>query len=168
MEYRRPYIIFEQVKPSRPNSQRELTILSQHSDVALPMNLDQVDIIDTPNLIGKPVEEPTEYCEYNLPLVFFRYLISPLVFHLYHFRFWKLCGHIWDQCFSTTLPTYRVVMDWEDQLKKFELELPTSLRYQTTQMATARPYLSLQVCMLLSARDDIHRPTSSFNQWPRR
>jgi len=45
-------------------------------------------------------------------------------------------------------------MDWEEQLKKFELELPTSLRYQTTHMATARPYLSLQVCMLLNTRDD--------------
>jgi hypothetical protein len=56
-------------------------------------------------------------------------------------------------------------MDWEEKLKKFELELPTSLRYQTTQTATARPYLSLQVCMLLSARDDIHGVTSSINRW---
>jgi hypothetical protein len=58
-------------------------------------------------------------------------------------------------------------MDWEEQLKKFELELPTSLRYQTTQVATARPYLSLQVCMLLSPRDhdNIHGATSSINRW---
>jgi hypothetical protein len=38
-------------------------------------------------------------------------------------------------------------MDFEEQLRKFELELPASLRYQTTQMAVARPYLSFQVCM---------------------
>lgn len=59
----------------------------------------------------------------------------------------RLSGHMWDQCFSVTLPTYRVVMDLEEQLRKFELELPASLRYQTTQMAVARPYLSFQVCM---------------------
>ena len=58
-------------------------------------------------------------------------------------------------------------MDWEEQLKKFELELPTSLRYQTTQVANTRPYLSLQVCMILTLRDDIHGATSSINrlQW---
>ena len=65
MEYRRPYLISEQVNTSRSDSQRELIILSQHVDVALPMNLDEADIIDTPNLIGKPVEEPTEYREDN-------------------------------------------------------------------------------------------------------
>jgi hypothetical protein len=27
------------------------------------MNLDEADIVDTPDLIGKPVEEPTEYRE---------------------------------------------------------------------------------------------------------
>jgi len=47
-------------------------------------------------------------------------------------------------------------MDWEEKLKKFELDVPTSLRYQTTQMATARPYLSLQVCMPLSPGDGTH------------
>ncbi|KAH9960474.1 fungal-specific transcription factor domain-containing protein [Russula dissimulans] len=44
MEYRRPYIISE-----------------QHADVALPLNLDEADVIDIPELTGKPVEEPTEY-----------------------------------------------------------------------------------------------------------
>jgi hypothetical protein len=33
------------------------------------MNLDEVDIVDTSNLIGKPVEEPTEYCESNYTLL---------------------------------------------------------------------------------------------------
>jgi len=65
MEYRRPYLISEQVSTSHFNSQRELIILSQHVDVALPMNLDEADIVDTPNLIGRPVEEPTEYRENN-------------------------------------------------------------------------------------------------------
>lgn len=65
MEYRRPYLISEQVSTSHANSKRELIFLSQHVDVALPMNLDEADIIDTPTLIGKPVEEPTEYRERN-------------------------------------------------------------------------------------------------------
>ncbi|KAI0248675.1 fungal-specific transcription factor domain-containing protein [Lactifluus subvellereus] len=114
-EYRRPY-----------------TISEQHVDVALPMNLDQTDVIDTPNLTGKPVEEPTDS-----------------LYHLYHCQFQRLTGRIWDQCFCVTLPTYRVVMDMEDQVRKFELDLPTSLRYQTTQMAVARPYLALQYRMMV-------------------
>ncbi|KAH9173397.1 fungal-specific transcription factor domain-containing protein [Lactarius sanguifluus] len=115
MEYRRPYIIFE-----------------QHTDVALPMNLDQVDVIDTPDLTGKPVEEPTDS-----------------LFHLYQSKFQKLTGHIWDQCFCVTLPTYRVVLDLEEQLRKFELEIPTSLRFPTTQTTVSRPYLTLQYQMLV-------------------
>jgi hypothetical protein len=53
-------------------------------------------------------------------------------------------------------------MDLEEQLRKFELELPSSFRYQTTQMAVARPYLSFQVCVLFSLRDDIHGATPSI------
>lgn len=115
MEYRRPYIISE-----------------QHSDVALPMNLDQVDVADVPELTGKPVEEPTDS-----------------LFHLYQSQIQRLSGRIWDQCFCVTLPTYRVVLDLEEQLRKFELELPTSLRFQTTQTAVSRPYLPLQYQMLV-------------------
>ncbi|KAH9048954.1 fungal-specific transcription factor domain-containing protein [Lactarius hengduanensis] len=115
VEYRRPYIIFE-----------------QHTDVALPMNLDQVDVIDTPDLKGKPVEEPTDS-----------------LFHLYQSKFQKLSGHIWDQCFCVRLPTYRVVLDIEDELRKFELEIPTSLRFPTTQTTVSRPYLALQYQMLV-------------------
>jgi len=110
MEYRRPYIISE-----------------QHTDVALPMNLDQADVVDIPSLTGKPMEEPTEYS-----------------YHIYHCQLRKLSGRMWDQCFSTALPTYRVVIDLEEQVRQFELELPSSFRYQTTQMAVARPYLSFQ------------------------
>ncbi|KAH9062232.1 fungal-specific transcription factor domain-containing protein [Lactarius vividus] len=115
MEYRRPYIISE-----------------QHTDVALPMNLDQVDVIDTPDLTGKPVEEPTDS-----------------LFHLYQAKFQKLSGHIWDQCFCVTLPTYQVVLDLEEQLRRFELEIPTSLRFPTTQTTVSRPYLALQYQMLV-------------------
>ncbi|KAH9071641.1 fungal-specific transcription factor domain-containing protein [Lactarius deliciosus] len=106
MEYRRPYIISE-----------------QHTDVALPMNLDQVDVIDTPDLTGKPVEEPTDSR--------------------------NLLATYWDQCFCVTLPTYRVVLDLEEQLRKFELEIPTSLRFPTTQTIVSRPYLAIQYQMLV-------------------
>ncbi|KAI0265106.1 fungal-specific transcription factor domain-containing protein [Gloeopeniophorella convolvens] len=114
MEYRRPYIIFE-----------------QHTDVALPMNLDQVDVVDTPGLTGKPVEEATDS-----------------LYHLYHCKIHRLSGRIWDACFSVALPTYRMIMDFEEELRKFDLDLPTSLRYQTTQVALARPYLAFQYKML--------------------
>lgn len=33
------------------------------------MNLDQADLVDIPNLTGKPMEEPTEYCEHKHALV---------------------------------------------------------------------------------------------------
>ncbi|KAI9447753.1 fungal-specific transcription factor domain-containing protein [Lactarius indigo] len=115
MEYRRPYIISE-----------------QHTDVAFPMNLDQVDVVDAPDLTGKPVEEPTDS-----------------LFHIYQSKFQKLSGHIWDQCFCVTLPTYRVVLDLEEQLRRFELEIPTSLRFQTAQTTVSRPYLALQYQMLV-------------------
>lgn len=55
-----------------------------------------------------------------------------------------------------------MVMDLEEQLRKFELELPSPFRYQTTQMAVARPYLSFQVCVLFSLRGDIHGATPSL------
>jgi hypothetical protein len=73
---------------------------------------------------------------------------------------------MWDQCFSIALPTYREVLDLEEQLRKFELELPFSFRHQTTQMATARPYLTYQVCVLFSLRDDIYGPTPSIERSP--
>jgi hypothetical protein len=129
------------------------------------MNLDQADVSSTPNLTGKPVEEPTDTCGYGLtPIVL---LPNPcgIVFHLYSSQYYRLAGQIWDQCFSVTLPTYRVVIDAEDQLRKFELDLPASLRYQTTQVAVARPYLSLQVCMSSSLQDDAHGMTSSIKYW---
>jgi hypothetical protein len=71
-----------------------------------------------------------------------------------------------DQCFGIALPTYREVLDLEEQLRKFELELPYSFRHQTTQMATARPYLTYQVCVLFSLRDNIYGPTPSIKRSP--
>ena len=73
---------------------------------------------------------------------------------------------MWDQCFSIALPTYRQVLDLEEQLRKFELDLPSSFRHQTTQMAAARPYLTYQVCVLFSLRDDIYVPTLSLMRLP--
>jgi hypothetical protein len=33
------------------------------------MNLDQADVVNIPGLTGKPMEEPTEYCEYKNALM---------------------------------------------------------------------------------------------------
>ena len=85
---------------------------------------------------------------------------------MYRIELRKLCGRLLDQCFSITLPTYREVLDLEEQLRKFELELPFSFRHQTTQMAAARPYLALQVCVLFSLRDDIYGSTPSIKRSP--
>lgn len=73
---------------------------------------------------------------------------------------------MWDQCFSTALPTYRQVLDLEEELRKFEPNLPYSFRHQTTQMATARPYLTYQVRVLFSLQDCIYGPTPSIKRWP--
>lgn len=71
---------------------------------------------------------------------------------------------MWDQCFGIALPTYREILDLDEQLSKFELKLPFSFRHPTTQMAAARPYLTHQVCMLFSRRDDIYGPTPSIER----
>ncbi|KAA1466296.1 hypothetical protein DENSPDRAFT_831104 [Dentipellis sp. KUC8613] len=110
IEYSRPYVI-----------------LDQHTDVALPMNLDQSEIRDIGELVPKPMDEPTDS-----------------LFHVLQSRFAQLGGQLWDQCFAITLPTYRKVMELEDQFRKFEIELPASFRYQSTQAALARPYLRFQ------------------------
>ena len=51
--------------------------VAQHTDVALPMNLDQVDVVNDPNLTGKPMEELTECCEDNptLRVLLHEYLV---------------------------------------------------------------------------------------------
>jgi len=81
-------------------------------------------------------------------LLWFCHLIGSSAYHLYRIQLRKLGGRMWDQCFSVAQPTYRVVIDLEEQLKKFELELPLSFRHQSTQMVAARPYLAHQVCVL--------------------
>jgi hypothetical protein len=42
------------------------------------MNLDQVDVVNDPNLTGKPMEELTEYCEHKPTLMVLlpEYLVS--------------------------------------------------------------------------------------------
>jgi hypothetical protein len=128
------------------------------------MNLDQVDVVNDPNLTGKPMEELTECSEDIIPHSWFCYLnISP-AYHLYRIELKRLCGRMWDQCFGIALPTYREILDLDEQLSKFELELPFSFRHQTTQMAAARPYLTYQVCVLFNLRDDIYGPTPSIER----
>ncbi|TFY72108.1 hypothetical protein EVG20_g907 [Dentipellis fragilis] len=123
IEYSRPYVI-----------------LDQHTDVALPMNLDQAEIRDIGDLVSKPMDEPTDS-----------------LFHVLQTRFAQLAGQLWDQCFAITLPTYCKVMELEDQFRKFEIELPASFRYQSTQAALARPYLRFQASMY-HGRANLLRP----------
>src|SRR5260370_30267650 len=106
------------------NNKRSCLLIIQQSDVALPMNLDQVDVVDIPDLTGKPVEEPTDSRMFRHPIPMPFPDQHGLVFHLYQSQFHRLSGRIWEQCFCVTLPTYRVVVELEEQLRKFELELP--------------------------------------------
>ncbi|KAI0320608.1 hypothetical protein OF83DRAFT_1103821 [Amylostereum chailletii] len=95
------------------------------------MNLDQIDVHDMLNLVSRPMDEPTEF-----------------TFHILHIQLAKFMGRQWDLCFGITLPTYQNVLELEQTLRKFELEIPSSLRYQTAQSALARPYLTFQNHML--------------------
>ncbi|EIM88510.1 uncharacterized protein STEHIDRAFT_130428 [Stereum hirsutum FP-91666 SS1] len=98
-----------------------------HCDAELPMNLDQSQILDISPLNAKPIEEPTD----------------SMYLH-FHSRFSQLVGRMCDECFGAHLPTYRTVMDYEDKLRGFDWDIPNSLKYQSSQVAAARPYLSFQ------------------------
>lgn len=67
------------------------------------------------------------------------------VYLIFQSRFSQLVGRMCDDCFGAQLPTFRTVMDYEDQLRSFDCDIPNSLRYQPTQVAAVRPYLSFQV-----------------------
>lgn len=74
------------------------------------------------------------------------------MFHVVEAKFGRLAGRVYDGFFSLTLPTYQDVLDLEEQVRKFELEVPSSLRYQTTNDDKLRPYLAFQVS---AARSDM-------------
>lgn len=101
---------------------------------------------DIPNLHDKQLDVPTEHSESQTedetghpaqP--------HPSAFHILQIRWAKLTGKIWDECFATRLPSYRVVFELEEEIRKFELELPSSFRSQTMQNAVERPYFLFQV-----------------------
>ncbi|KZV64820.1 hypothetical protein PENSPDRAFT_756965 [Peniophora sp. CONT] len=110
---------------------RPYMIMEQHMDVEYPCNLDQSEILDVPELVPKSIDVATEY-----------------LFHIVHAKYGRLVGRVYDGFFSLSLPTYRDVLDLEDQVRKFELEVPSSLRYQTTSDDRLRPYLAFQNKML--------------------
>ncbi|THH20158.1 hypothetical protein EW146_g1162 [Bondarzewia mesenterica] len=143
MEFCRPYIIFE-----------------QHSDVAPCLNIDEATVEDVTELVSKPLEEPTDSrtSPYHSPDIYklshvSNVLLACEVYIILQSRWARLLGHMWDDCFAITLPTYRVVLDYESQIRKFELDLPAAFRYQSPQVAQARPYLHFQV---ISFQTDIH------------
>ncbi|ETW83845.1 hypothetical protein HETIRDRAFT_415584 [Heterobasidion irregulare TC 32-1] len=109
---------------------RPYVIFEHHTDVAASMNLDEISLETDDELVPKSMEEPTDSL----------YLIIQS-------RWAQLIGQIWDSCFAINLPTYRTVVDFENRIRKFELDLPASFRYQSPQVAQSRPYLQFQVCM---------------------
>jgi hypothetical protein len=52
---------------------------------------------------------------------------------------------MWDKCFCAAIPSVRTILDIEDQIRQFELDIPTCLRSPSVQVALTRPYLLFQV-----------------------
>ena len=77
------------------------------------------------------------------------------MFHVVHAKYGRLIGRVYDGFFSLTLPTYKDVLHLEEQVRKFELDIPASLRYQTTSDDRLRPYLGFQVS-LATLSEEIH------------
>ncbi|TCD70846.1 Factor arrest protein 11 [Steccherinum ochraceum] len=106
---------------------RPYIILDQHCDVSPPMNLDQSHLLDTPNLVGLPLSTPTDY-----------------LFQLEQVKWAQLVGKMWDRCFGIKLPTYRMVIDIENEIRQFESEIAPALNATLPQSADSPPYLIFQ------------------------
>ena len=56
---------------------------------------------------------------------------------------------MWDRCFSIKLPTYRMVIDIENEIRKFESEIAPALNATLPQPADSPPYLIFQVGLII-------------------
>ncbi|KAI0796760.1 fungal-specific transcription factor domain-containing protein [Abortiporus biennis] len=106
---------------------RPWTIHEAHADVKLPINLDQAQLTDSPNLTGYPDSYPTAY-----------------LFQLQHIQWSRLYAEIWDKCFSIQLPTYRAVLTLEKQILRLEFAIPEPLNARVNRMEECPPYLQFQ------------------------
>ncbi|KAF9468867.1 fungal-specific transcription factor domain-containing protein [Collybia nuda] len=66
------------------------------------------------------------------------------VFLLLQIRWSKLISKMWDNCFAMYSPTYRDIFHIEEDIKRFELDLPSSFRLPTLQVATDHPCVLFQ------------------------
>ncbi|TDL29441.1 hypothetical protein BD410DRAFT_833743 [Rickenella mellea] len=98
-----------------------------HCNVSIPLNLDQSDVAESQELVGKPVDDLTDQ-----------------TFPLLEIQWSKLIGKMWERCFSVQTPTYHVIMTIEDDFHAFERDLPPSFVPKYTQGATDRPYQRFQ------------------------
>jgi hypothetical protein len=53
---------------------------------------------------------------------------------------------MWDKCFTPHPPSYKDIFGIEEDIKKFELDLPSSFCLPTLQAATEHPCVLFQVC----------------------
>ncbi|KAF8897269.1 fungal-specific transcription factor domain-containing protein [Infundibulicybe gibba] len=105
---------------------RPHAIHEQHCNVTLPSNLSQIDIQEGP-MCTYPSTHVTEQ-----------------TFHILQIHWAKLMRRMWERCFASQIPSYKSILDFEEEIRKFERDLPTSFRSQTTQTAVNMPYLLFQ------------------------
>jgi len=106
---------------------RPYIILDQHCDVVVPMNLDQSHLLDVPNLIGLPPTKPTEY-----------------LFQLEQVKWAQMVGRMWDRCFGIKLPTYKMIIDIENEIREYESGIAPPLNATLPPSGESPQYLSFQ------------------------
>lgn len=82
---------------------------------------------------------------YTLNPHWFYFNFVRTAFLLLQIRWSKLIGKMWDRCFAMHPPSYRDVFNIEEDIKRFELDLPSSFRLPTLQAATEHPCVLFQV-----------------------
>jgi len=114
---------------------RPYMIHEKHCDVITPLNLDSTELCDVLDLQGKPLDQPTEH-----------------MYHILQIQWTTLLGRMWDQCFCAVVPSYRMILDIEDQIRRFELDIPACFRSQSVQATHTKPYHLLFQNQVLTLR----------------
>ncbi|KAF8605476.1 hypothetical protein BDV93DRAFT_62728 [Ceratobasidium sp. AG-I] len=110
---------------------RPYIIHDVHCDCRLPLNADQAELIEERELISHPLNQPTEH-----------------TFQLLQISWAQVIGQISDHCFSTLTPSYRTVLHMENQIRIFELSLPSAFRPGSGETGS-RPYIMFQTQVLV-------------------
>ncbi|KAI0081682.1 hypothetical protein K474DRAFT_1129188 [Panus rudis PR-1116 ss-1] len=132
------WLLFVLDRQQSASLRRPYMIHEQHCDVEIPMNLDQVRLSDGPELTGFPMTQPTEQ-----------------LYHIEQIKWARFMGKMWDQCFGVELPTYRTIINLEEEIRKYEAEIPVPINARVPQtvesplnIAFQRQIMTLQIAHL--------------------